>query len=277
METALVASGNTTPAALLEMAVNKDADIDKLEKLMNMKLKWEENEARKDYHNAMAMFKAESIIVPKDQHVKYGNTKYDHASLFGLVSAVTPKLSEYGLSMSWDVSQDGGKIRVTCVVTHKNGHSERVPMESAADTSGGKNAIQAIGSAAEYLRRYTALAILGIAAGGMDDDGRGSGPNAGNGGGQNHRGQGSNDSPKEKPPLLQKNAKEWINAINAVHGGRIEAVKQHRNISPEVEKDLINDAALMESGLSCPSSDEMVLVSDCSECKNNLGCPSWAQ
>ena len=81
----------------------------------------------------------------------------------------------------------------------------------------------------------------------------------------------------KKPPLLQSNANEWINAINAVHGGRITSVKQHRSISTEVEKDLIKDAELMKDGLLCPTSDETVQVSDCSDCGSKLRCPSWAQ
>lgn len=276
MEKALATSGNTTPSDLLEMAVSKDADIDKLEKLMDLKLRWEENEARKEYHNAMAMFKADPLIVPKDQHVKFGNTKYDHASLFGLVSVVTPKLSENGLSMSWDISQEGGKIKVTCVVTHRNGHSERVPMESAADTSGGKNAIQAIGSATEYLRRYTALAILGIAAGGDDNDGRGPKQydNQSKKPKQNAR-QPETQKQKPIPSLLPANKKEWVTAISRAIDGHVEGIKAHRAISEDVLKELLSEAEIMKGGIVCVDTNENKKVEDCADCETLLTCPAW--
>ena len=53
------------------------------------------------------------------------------------------------------------------------GHSESTTLEAAADQSGGKNAIQAIGSTVTYLERYTLLALTGLATH-EDDDGAGS-------------------------------------------------------------------------------------------------------
>ena len=45
--TALAAVPSTTPAALLAMAVQQGADLDKLERLMALQERWEANEARK--------------------------------------------------------------------------------------------------------------------------------------------------------------------------------------------------------------------------------------
>ena len=38
------------PAELLRIAINNGADLDRLEKLMDMQERWEANEARKAYH-----------------------------------------------------------------------------------------------------------------------------------------------------------------------------------------------------------------------------------
>lgn len=273
METALETRGNTTPSDLLEIAISKDVDIEKLERLMTMKLEWERNEARKAFHAAMSEFKKADIVVKKDQHVSFGKTKYDHASLHGLMSTVTHHLSGNGLSLNWELGQVKGEIEVTCVVTHMLGHSERTSLKSMPDASGGKNTIQAIGSATEYLRRYTALAILGIAAGGMDDDGRGNySPN-------------SNARPKEphgeaqpkKNPQLKRHGKEWVKAINAALNDRVNVIKLHRTVDAETEKDLMEEAELLKEGLLCPDSDSTVKVSYCAECQKIEGCPSWAQ
>jgi len=63
-------------------------------------------------------------------------------------------------------------ISITCVVTHLDGHSEQTTMESPPETSGSKNAIQAIGSAVSYLQRYTLTGALGITTADEDCDGR---------------------------------------------------------------------------------------------------------
>lgn len=65
-------------------------------------------------------------------------------------------------------------IRVTCVLTHSRGHSERVWLQAARDDSGNKNSIQAVGSTVTYLQRYTLLAATGMAVQDQrDDDGAG--------------------------------------------------------------------------------------------------------
>ncbi len=170
-----------TPAELLQMAVARGADIDKLEKLMELQLKWEANEARKAYMNAMAAFKASPPKLVKNKHVKFttqkGVTEYDHATLDSIVEIVGAALSVHGLQHSWRTEQlDGGLIKVTCILTHILGHTESTSLQGGRDESGGKNNIQAVGSTVSYLQRYTLLAITGLATGDMDDDGKESEP-----------------------------------------------------------------------------------------------------
>lgn len=167
------------PAELLRMAVQQGASIDQLERLMGLQERWEANEARKAYHDAMAAFQAMEISIAKDKHVSFqtqkGKTEYDHATLGNIVKTVKPLLGSLGLSASWlPARNDGGRVSVTCKVTHKQGHSESVTLDAPLDDSGGKNNIQALGSSVTYLQRYTLLAILGLATEDEDDDGAGS-------------------------------------------------------------------------------------------------------
>jgi len=60
-------------------------------------------------------------------------------------------------------------VSVTCVVSHVDGHSEENTLSANNDTSGSKNAIQAVGSAVTYLERYSLKAALGLAAAEDDD------------------------------------------------------------------------------------------------------------
>src|SRR6185312_8503628 len=163
-----------TPMTLIQLAVEQGADIEKLAKLMDLQERWEKNEARKAFVSAMNDFKAQPPTISKNKHVSFGQTQYNHATLDHVTDAVTQGLSKYGISHRWEVEQHDGKIKVTCVLTHDLGHSERVALEAPADTSGSKNAIQAIGSAVTYLQRYTLLAATGLAAKGTDDDGNSS-------------------------------------------------------------------------------------------------------
>ena len=164
-----------SPAALIKMAVEGKADLVQLKGLLDLQKDYEANEAKKAYHNAMAEFKAKPPKINKDKTVKYGTTRYDHASLANVTEKISVELSKYGLSASWTTKQNGS-ILVTCKITHKLGHSEETTLSAPADTSGSKNAIQAIGSTITYLERYTLLALTGLATFDMDDDGKAAGP-----------------------------------------------------------------------------------------------------
>jgi len=166
-----------TPLTMMQTALERGTDMDQLEKLMALQERWEANEAKKAYVVAMNAFKKNPPEIFKDRHVSYttdkGTTEYTHASLANIVKTIGQALAKHGLSHRWDMNTaDGGIITVTCVITHKLGHSESVPMEAGADQSGGKNNIQAKGSTITYLQRYTLLAATGLATADMDDDGQ---------------------------------------------------------------------------------------------------------
>lgn len=171
----LLPSEQITPMTMLQMAVSQGADLDKLEKLMQLQERWEANEARKAYVVAMNAFKANPPTVLKTKNVSFNTTTYNHALLENAAELIGAELTKHGLSFRWDCEQlEGGIVRVTCVLTHCQGHSERTALQAGLDQSGGKNNIQALGSTVSYLERYTLFAATGMAAKGMDDDGKGS-------------------------------------------------------------------------------------------------------
>lgn len=165
-----------TPMELLQRAMDSGADLDKLEQLMRMQERWEANDARKAFANALVEFKAEAPVINKDKRVTYktdkGDTTYTHSTLGNVAEKLGPILSRHGLAYNYKTEQmEGGRVKVTCTLTHRQGHSESVSLEHGRDSSGGKNDIQALGSAISYLERYTLLAVTGVATGGDDDDG----------------------------------------------------------------------------------------------------------
>ena len=167
-----------SPAGLMMEAIAKGLDLAQVEKAMALQERWEANEARKAYHDAMSKFKANPPEIDKDRHVSFktgtGTTEYRHASLANVTDKINAALSLQGLSAGWKVAQ-ADKITVTCTITHRLGHSESTSLSAAPDTSGSKNPIQAVGSTISYLERYTLLALTGLATHDADDDGNGSG------------------------------------------------------------------------------------------------------
>ncbi len=164
-----------TPMAMLQLAVEKGASVEQLERLMALQERYEANEAKKEFVAALAKFKENPPQIIKDIKVSFGNTKYSHAGLDQASEKIGAALAEVNISHTWEVQQDGPKIKVTCILTHSRGHSERVSMEGTPDTTGSKSANQAIASTISFFQRYTLLMAVGVAPKNVDDDGRGGG------------------------------------------------------------------------------------------------------
>jgi hypothetical protein len=198
---------DATPMGMLARAVADGADIEKLEKLMALAERWEANEARKAYAEAMAKFKKNPPEIFKDKEVGFesrrtgGKTSYMHATIGNVVEKIVEGLAKHGFSHSWLPVQTGRRIKVTCILTHSRGHSTETPLEGDADESGQKNPLQAVASTVTYLERYTLLAATGLATKDqLDGDGRrGEREDSGDIGDVHEPGQ----RPEEKPQPLQ--------------------------------------------------------------------------
>jgi len=152
---------------LIELAVNQNADIEKLERLMDLQERWEQKNAKKAFFAAMSEFQS---ICPDIKKLKNGhNTMY--APLGDIVAQIREPLSRCGLSFRFEQDHQSG-ITVTCVINHVDGHSESTTMNAPADSSGKKNHIQAIASTVTYLSRYTLTSAFGITTADADIDGR---------------------------------------------------------------------------------------------------------
>jgi hypothetical protein len=174
---ALVSAAAITPMDLIAKALEEDVSMDKIERLLDLKDRWEKTEAEKAYNEAIAQFKTENVKITKDGTVDFssakGRTYYRFETLASVVNTVVPLLAKYGLNHSWRTGQDGGSVKVTCKLAHAQGHSEEISLHAGHDNSGNKNPIQAIKSTVSYLQRITLTSILGLAAGDQDDDARG--------------------------------------------------------------------------------------------------------
>lgn len=114
---------------------------------------------------------------------------------------IRPILARYNLALSFDTAErQGGGLTVTPILSHTNGYTERggafpVPPE----TSGSKNAAQAMGSSLSYGKRYAGCAMLNIVTEGVDDDA--------------NMGRGTSVTlPFEREQLVRQEAEEAFNA-----------------------------------------------------------------
>ncbi len=164
-----------TPMTMIDRALSTGAAPETLEKLLALQERWEANQGRKAYDEAMAAAKAEIPIIIKNRTVDFtsskGRTHYRHEDLAEIARTVNPILSKYGLSYRYRTRAEPNEpIVVTCIVTHRMGYSEETTLSGPRDDSGNKNSIQQVGSTLTYLQRMTLKAALGIAAS-DDDDG----------------------------------------------------------------------------------------------------------
>ena len=163
----------------LQAARDPAIDAAKLKELRAMAKEDDEDDRKREFLTALAQAKAEFTPIIKTRLVDYphkdgrGRTSYKYEELADITDVVVPILSKYGITHSYDVKQEGGKIRVSCILAHANGHTDTPRMqEGVEDTSGQKSANQAIASTITFLERGTLKQALGLAAG-RDDDGAG--------------------------------------------------------------------------------------------------------
>src|SRR5574340_1249278 len=112
-----------TPTDMLAAALERGADMTILEKLMALQERWESNNARKAFDAAISEAKAE--IPPIVKNAKSHSGAY--ANFAAIASVVDPILSKHGLSYRFRTAQ-AERISVTCILAHRDGHSEETTL-----------------------------------------------------------------------------------------------------------------------------------------------------
>jgi len=158
-------------------AINPAVDIDKMERLLEMQERIMQRNARAAYAADLARMQPELPVIAERGGIKdrSGRVQSTYALWEDINDAIKPVLSKHGFALSFRTGQEEGRITVTGVLSHREGHSEETTMHLPIDTSGSKNSVQAVGSSISYGKRYTASALLNITSRGEDDDGKAAG------------------------------------------------------------------------------------------------------
>lgn len=158
-------------------ATNPDVDIDKMERLLEMQERILQRDAKAAYASALALMSPELPAIVERGGIKdrSGKVQSTYALWEDINDAIKPVLAKHGFALSFRTGRDEGQITVTGVLSHRDGHSEETTIVLPHDSSGSKNAVQAVGSSTSYGKRYTAGLLLNLTSRGEDDDGQAAG------------------------------------------------------------------------------------------------------
>lgn len=164
-----------TPLSLLQVAIDKNLDTDKLEKLMQLQERWQANEAKVAFSEAMAACQADMPAIIKDS--TNTQTGSDYASFEAINRLIKPVYTKHGFSLSFgeESATDKG-VTSYCECRHASGHVERTRLFLPLDGVGlaGKKSmtdIHAKVSTMTYARRTLTKLVFAIAEAGDDQDG----------------------------------------------------------------------------------------------------------
>jgi hypothetical protein len=164
---------NSIMAIISRAARDPNTDVDKMERLMAMAERAQERDARTAYYAALSRLQDELPEIQERGEIKIGQgSKGQKYALWEDINkAIKPILKSHGFALSFRTGVQDSKITVTGILSHEDGHAEETTIHLPSDTSGSKNAVQAVGSSTSYGKRYTASALLNITTRDGDDDG----------------------------------------------------------------------------------------------------------
>lgn len=155
------------------VAANKDVDVNKLEKLLDMQERIMGKNAEMAFNRDMALMQAELPTISEKGEIKVNDVvRSKYARFEDINEAVKPVLQKHGFAINFKTDTTGGAVKVTGLLTHREGHRETTDMTLPVDVSGSKNPVQAIGSSVSYGKRYVMEALLNLTSRGQDDDGQ---------------------------------------------------------------------------------------------------------
>lgn len=165
-------------ALLREALTNPNVQPEKAAAMAELMFKMEDRDRQTRFIEAKVAAIAEMPRIGKDG--QNSNTGARYAKWETMQPIIVPILARHGLVLTFKISDQNGKVAVTPVLSGHGWQEEGDAMVFPADTGPGRNAVQAVASAASYGKRHTAMAMLNLVQGGLieDDDGAAAGGTA---------------------------------------------------------------------------------------------------
>lgn len=170
---------NSIISIIERAALNPDIDMDKMERLLEMKERLDAKDEVRQFNLAMSEAQSKMGRISTDATNPQTSSKY--ASYGKLDKILRPIYTDAGFSLSFDSKRtDENTVAVLCYVSHKAGHTRTYSADMDASGKGAKGGdvmtkTHATGSALSYGMRYLLKLIFNVAIGEDDDDGNGAG------------------------------------------------------------------------------------------------------
>lgn len=159
-------------AVISRAAADPSCDIDKMERLMAMHERMQARDAEAEFNASMAAMQSDiPSIAERGAITVNGQVRSNYATFEDINDVIKPIMQTHGFAITFKVENVPGGMSVTGILMHRAGHRESTSMFIPLDTSGSKNAVQAVGSSTSYGKRYVMSALLNLTTRGEDDDG----------------------------------------------------------------------------------------------------------
>lgn len=162
---------------LILAALDKNASIETIEKLVALKERLEDREAGKAFTRAMAAFQSDCPMIQKKTTAKIttqggGSYSYTYAELDEIVATIAPFIEKHGFSYTWDTRiEASGMLTCTIRIRHIDGHSETSSFTLPTDTKSAMSSQQKMAAAGTFAKRQTLIAGFGLTTTEEDTDG----------------------------------------------------------------------------------------------------------
>lgn len=156
------------PMDLLQLAVEKGATVETMERLMAVRRELLAEQAKSAYFDSLAKFQAECPMIVKS--VAGHENRYHYAPLDQIIRDVTPYLLKHGFSHQENAVVTDQWVEALVTITHRQGHSETKSFKVPAETKAGMSPQQKFGAALTYATRYAFCLALGLRTAEKDTD-----------------------------------------------------------------------------------------------------------
>lgn len=156
--------------SLVQLALERNVDVEVLERLVALKERADARNARDAYFKALTNFQEKCPPIKKNKSAEITSKRegaksfgYKFASLDEIQRHIRPYLRAENLSYSFDVEQTTkASLDVIFVLRHVDGHSEKNRFPVPVETGGRMSDAQANGAALTYGKRQAMAAGLGL-------------------------------------------------------------------------------------------------------------------
>jgi len=165
-----------TGGKLIDLAIRRDFDVQRLEKLIDLQERQEKKDAKKEFdiHFARLQAKIQPVVRNKTASNRDGSKMYGWASIAQMQKTFGKDISAEGFSSFWErpvINHETHWVAVTHVLAGYGYEKKTTHEGPILPPTDRQNALQALEGTITYLRRYSFKDALGIVDDEDDRDG----------------------------------------------------------------------------------------------------------